>query len=118
MIQVEDISRVDVIKEGKDWRWDERFQPSGTNVNFIEQTVSGIAIRTFEKGVEDETLSCGTGVTACSLLYLTKHKNETSVEVQTKGGRLRVEAQVDENGFSEVKLIGQVKKVFSGLIDL
>ena len=60
---------IDMEKEAKPLRWDPVFQPDGTNVNFVERTEEGLKVRTFEKGVEGETLACGTGITACAIAF-------------------------------------------------
>ena len=65
---VDDVERVDVDAEGKALRWDPAFAPIGTNVNFVHVAPDGLHVRTFEKGVEGETLACGTGLTACALV--------------------------------------------------
>ena len=65
---VDDVKRVDVDAEGKALRWDPAFAPIGTNVNFVHVAPDGLHVRTFEKGVEGETLACGTGLTACALV--------------------------------------------------
>jgi diaminopimelate epimerase len=65
---VEDVEQVDVDAEGKALRWNEAFAPVGTNVNFVHVAPDGLHVRTFEKGVEGETLACGTGLTACALV--------------------------------------------------
>ena len=65
---VEDVEQVDVDAEGKALRWNEAFAPIGTNVNFVHVAPDGLHVRTFEKGVEGETLACGTGLTACALV--------------------------------------------------
>ena len=65
---VEDVEQVDVDSEGKALRWNEAFAPVGTNVNFVHVAPDGLQVRTFEKGVEGETLACGTGLTACALV--------------------------------------------------
>ena len=65
---VDDVEQVDVDAEGKALRWNEAFAPVGTNVNFVHVAPDGLHVRTFEKGVEGETLACGTGLTACALV--------------------------------------------------
>ena len=65
---VDDVEQVDVEAEGKALRWNEAFAPIGTNVNFVHVAPDGLHVRTFEKGVEGETLACGTGLTACALV--------------------------------------------------
>ena len=64
---VEDVEQVDVDAEGKALRWNEAFAPVGTNVNFVHVAPDGLHVRTFEKGVEGETLACGTGLTASAI---------------------------------------------------
>ena len=65
---VPDVEQVDIDTEGKALRWNEAFAPVGTNVNFVHVAPDGLHVRTFEKGVEGETLACGTGLTACALV--------------------------------------------------
>ena len=65
---VDDVEQVDIDTEGKALRWNEAFAPVGTNVNFVHIAPDGLHVRTFEKGVEGETLACGTGLTACALV--------------------------------------------------
>ena len=63
------VDGIDMEKEAKPLRWDPAFQPEGTNVNFVERTPEGLKVRTYEKGVEGETLACGTGITACAIAF-------------------------------------------------
>ena len=67
VIFVSDVDSVDIEKEGPEIRWDKAFQPEGTNANFVQVTPEGLRVRTFEKGVEGETLACGTGLTASAI---------------------------------------------------
>jgi diaminopimelate epimerase len=87
-------------------------------VNFVEKTAENkIFVRTYERGVEDETYSCGTGVTACSLVYMLQNHVE-KVDVKVLGGNLKVYAEQTENGFKNVWLEGPAKQVFKGKINL
>lgn len=109
---------VDVYHEGKAIRDSETYQPQGTNVNFIELRVAEIAVRTYERGVEDETLSCGTGVTAAALAAHFRGY-ASPVTIKTRGGQLSVAFHAnDKGGFDEIYLMGPAEKVFEGEITL
>jgi diaminopimelate epimerase len=115
---VEDLENMDVYEEGKAIREDKRFAPGGTNVNFVELFDDEIFVRTFERGVEDETLACGTGSTAAAIaasLFLETDQNVWDVEVM--GGYLQVSFEKCEDGsFKNVWLTGPAEKVFTGAI--
>lgn len=110
---VSDIEDVDVVGDGRKIRYsDEWTKRGGTNVNFVQIIDSEtIYVRTYERGVEDETYSCGTGVTACALSAFMRHGLKSPLKVITKGGNLRVKFDED---FKEVYLIGPAVKVFEG----
>jgi len=110
----------DIVTFGKKIRFSKEFMDEGVNVNYlIEKSKSSIRVETYERGVEDETLSCGTGVTACGLIQMTHHSDVNYVEVETKGGRLAVEAEADgKNGFENIWLIGPATRVFNGSIEI
>jgi len=114
--QVEDYP---VFDQGRKIRYSEAFQPDGTNVNFVEQlSNNSIFVRTYERGVENETLSCGTGVTAAALTSAFYH-NISPVTVKTLGGELSVEFKSEHDGsFIDIFLIGPAKKVFTGVLEL
>jgi diaminopimelate epimerase len=113
----DDVSGMDVFQKGKKLRNDNKFNPEGTNVNFIEIQEKGIFVRTFERGVEDETLSCGTGVTASALAFaIENEKNKGNIEIKTRGGRLNVKFEKNKNSFSNIWLEGPAQMVFSGKI--
>ncbi len=118
---VEDVWHYPVFEEGAKIRYSESYLPKGTNVNFVTPKENDlIEVRTYERGVEDETLSCGTGVTACALVYGTQHGLET-VRIKTPGGSLSVRfKKLADGSFREITLIGPAKQVFSGkyVIDL
>lgn len=114
------VEQVDVLALGQKYRNDPRFR-EGTNVNFVEKKGDGIMVRTFERGVEDETLSCGTGVTAAAIASsLALGKNVNSVKVTTRGGNLQVDFRVDPGSqrYTGIHLTGPVTEVFTGELEL
>ena len=117
---VEDLDDINVVREGQAIRYSERFRAEGTNVNFAEVKEDYLEVATYERGVEDETLSCGTGVTAAAIAYYLKTSLEQHnlVNIRSKGGDLQVRFQVTERGFSEIWLCGPATKVFEGKIEL
>jgi diaminopimelate epimerase len=116
---VEDISQIDIVAEGRAIRYNERFRVEGTNVNFAAMKGGGIEVATYERGVEDETLSCGTGVTASALAaFLKNGGGEERIPVQTKGGALEVRFRETESGFDQVWLCGPARFVFKGECNL
>ncbi|MVM38183.1 diaminopimelate epimerase [Spirosoma sp. HMF3257] len=115
---VDDLESLDVVSEGRSIRYDSRFQPGGTNVNFA-QIVDGntLFVRTYERGVEDETYSCGTGVTAVALVANSQLNMPDPVFIKTLGGNLRVSFNAKaEERFDNIYLIGPAKRVFAGTI--
>lgn len=123
---VKNVKDYQVFTEGKSIRYDEAFKPGGTNVNFVELLPDNtIYVRTYERGVEDETLSCGTGVVASALASSLKGYS-SPVKVKTLGGDLSVEFKTSEssgqNGhsgtFTDIFLIGPAKLVFEGDLEL
>jgi diaminopimelate epimerase len=108
----------DVFNLGRTIRYSDKYKPAGTNVNFVELQPNGILVRTYERGVEDETLSCGTGVTASALAASFKGYR-SPVKIQTPGGELSVEFKVGQQvAFHDIFLIGPAKKVFEGVLEL
>jgi diaminopimelate epimerase len=115
---VADMGQVDVFQEGRAIRNRPEFAPKGINANFAQSLDQGVRIRTYERGVEDITMSCGTGVTAVALAYAFKNNLTTGpVDVVADGGRLKVEFNRKGEGFSSIRLIGPVVHVFDGSID-
>jgi diaminopimelate epimerase len=115
---VADLDILDVATEGKTIRNNAKFKKEGINVNFVEVVNNhSIFVRTFERGVEDETYSCGTGVTAASLVAAHNETGFNEVNVQTLGGKLSVEFErLDENNYTNIWLIGPATFVFKGTI--
>lgn len=117
---VSDLDRLDVFKNGRTIRNSNLFKKEGINVNFVEQlTDDEIAVRTYERGVEDETLSCGTGVTAAALACYHNETGFNDVVVSTKGGKLNVEYdRSSEDIYTNIWLSGPAEKVFDGEMEL
>lgn len=117
---VPDVRSLDVFCEGKDIRYSKDFEARGINVNFVESDDDcNIIVRTYERGVEDETYSCGTGVTASALVFAHNDNGFNRIEVQTKGGRLAVEFdKTGEEKFENIWLCGPATFVFEGLVSL
>lgn len=117
---VADVKIIDVFAEGKYMRYSSHYAAEGINVNFVEQLDEDkIFVRTYERGVEDETLSCGTGVTASALVFAHNLVGFNRVEVETLGGKLAVEFDKAINEtFSNIWLCGPATFVFKGEINL
>ncbi len=116
---VNDIQSMDVFTEGKEIRYSKDFTEKGINVNFVENSEKQIIVRTYERGVEDETFSCGTGVTAAALVFAHNENGFNRMEVQTKGGHLAVEFdKIGEHAFNNIWLCGPATFVFKGEIQL
>lgn len=117
---VADADQAMVNELGPEIRRHPRFAPKGTNVNFVQVLGKGhIRVRTFERGVEGETLACGTGVTASALISARVHQFKSPVAVQVQGGdELEVSFQETGDGFSNVELCGPAQFVFEGRITL
>ena len=117
---VENVMGLDVFHAGRAIRFSDEFKRDGINVNFVQQTEEPdkIIVRTYERGVEDETYSCGTGVTASALVNYHNENGYNYVCVQTKGGMLNVEFDKTEEGYKNIWLIGPATKVFEGEIEI
>ena len=115
------VNRLDdfnVYGQGRKWRDHERFKPNGTNVNFFEERNGQCFMRTFERGVEEETLSCGTGTVAVALvLALQNGWKKGPVTLNAPGGILSVDFLRTENGYGSVTLCGPTVQVFSGRLE-
>ncbi|NTV82733.1 MAG: diaminopimelate epimerase [Bacteroidales bacterium] len=116
---LEDVSRADVVTAGRKIRNRAEFQPDGINVNFMQQDGKQLLVRTYERGVEDETLSCGTGVTASALAFsVLSDKKQGIIPVKTRGGLLHVHFKRKDEGFTDICLEGPAIQVFQGQIEL
>lgn len=117
---VNDVMDLDVYKKGRDIRYSKDYEQDGINVNFVEQADEDkIIVRTYERGVEDETYSCGTGVVASALVCYHNENGFNEVEVKTLGGALSVEFdRLDEEKYVNIWLAGPAEKVFEGCVEL
>jgi diaminopimelate epimerase len=114
------VNDIDVPETGREIRYSKQFEKEGINVNFVENiNEDGIFVRTYERGVEDETLSCGTGVTASALMNAHNEKGFNRVEVKTPGGHLSVEFnKIDDEHFDNIWLCGPAEQVYKGVIEI
>lgn len=117
---VDDLKTLNIKEEGVKIRYSELYGKEGSNVNFVSQVDNDtFSVRTYERGVEDETLSCGTGVTAVALAMFANNKTESNrVNLQVEGGKLAVSFKEDNGKFSDIFLIGPAQLVFKGEIEI
>ncbi|MFM9986310.1 MAG: diaminopimelate epimerase, partial [Flavobacteriales bacterium] len=100
-------------------RYNDRFKEEGINVNYVEEHSDYLTVRTYERGVEEETLSCGTGVTAMALSYGYLHSELNAVQIETRGGKLEVTFRNLGNGeFEDVWLKGPANFVYEGELEI
>jgi diaminopimelate epimerase len=120
VVPVAQVGDVDVSREGSAIRHHEAFSPKGANVNFIEKRgANKIAVRTYERGVEDETLACGTGVVASALVFAVTENVNGPIGVIARGGdELRVGFEKTGAQFKSVTLTGPAEFVFEGTIEI
>lgn len=115
-----DLANYDIIEFGKSVRYSPPFREKGINVNLVVRAQHGLELVTYERGVEDETLSCGTGATAAAIamIYDSKHSGKFLVPIHVKGGDLFVSGIYANGRFSQLFLIGPAEKVFYGELSL
>jgi diaminopimelate epimerase len=115
---VKNLEDFNIIRFGKDIRYNTLYSEKGINVNLAEFDDRTIHMLTYERGVEDETLSCGTGATAVGLAFRKKKGLTGQVEtfIRVKGGNLKVISDENKKGFHNIFLIGPAEKVFEGFI--
>ncbi len=120
VVKEKSVSTIDVKTKGRSFRNDPAYVDEGINVNFMQQTGDKkLTVRTYERGVEDETYSCGTGVTACAITAaFLNGKNEGSYMVQTLGGSLSVAFKLENTMYKNIWLKGPAVRVFQGEIDV
>ena len=114
---VEDLQAVDVFQIGRALRYHEAFSPHGTNVNFACLNGNEFSMRTYERGVEEETLACGTGATACAIVAcLLSRKDPPTLVRTTSGGILEVDFTRENARVTEVFLTGEAIEVYQGKV--
>lgn len=120
VVMVDDLEATPVLELGKTIRYHPEFRPKGTNVNFVKAIAPGkIAVRTYERGVEAETLACGTGVTAAALIYSRLRSVDGPIRVRVLGGDWLEVAFVNVGeDFRDVSLRGPADFAFEGAIEL
>lgn len=114
------IDNMNVYKEGRVIRNSAQFKKDGINVNFVEELNNELFVRTYERGVENETLSCGTGVTAAAVAAFlkTNSKGNQTYNVKTLGGKLQVKIEAEGTNIHNLWLIGPAKEVFIGEVNV
>lgn len=117
---VDNLDQLDVCHEGKMIRNSEPFVKNGINVNFVELTEDQeLRIRTYERGVENETLACGTGITAAAIAARHVGKvQKNTIDIQALGGKLKVTFDMKNKKYENVHLMGPARHVFDGEIDI
>ena len=116
---VKDVNAIDVVAEGKKIRYNQRFKKEGTNVNFVAVKNGKLLIRTYERGVENETLACGTGITAAAIAAHHAGLIKTNkINVKALGGNLKVFLEKSAKGYTNIFLQGQAEKSFTGTIKI
>lgn len=115
---VSDLDEYNVFEEGRKIRYSDEFKKEGINVNFVEVVSNdALKVRTYERGVEDETYSCGTGVTAAALAFFHNENGFNSVDIQALGGKLNVSYNRNTDGiYRDIWLKGPAVKVYEGNI--
>jgi len=115
----DNIAELNVYEKGKAIRYSEEYKDIGTNVNFVQIEKNGIRIRTYERGVENETLACGTGAVASAISYYATYKTDNqNIKVKTLGGELKVNFNENGNIYRDIYLSGPAKFVFEGQIEV
>jgi len=114
-----DVAGAEVFNEGRRIRYSDEFMPGGINVNFVERAGELLKVRTYERGVEDETYSCGTGVTAAAIAATGNATGSFSTKIETPGGLLSVTFEKPSAGAARnVVLTGPARFVYDGAIEV
>lgn len=118
ILVVQDINGFDLIESAHNVRYSLRYKETGINVNFVQKIAEDkFKIRTYERGVEDETLACGTGVVASAVaMHYLNLTNKKSIEFEARGGKLKVDFSSNPTAYNEIYLQGGATRVFQGTI--
>ena len=118
--QVNGLSELDVFTEGRNIRYNDTFKQEGINVNFVEVKEDGsLKVRTYERGVENETFSCGTGATAAALVFYKNEIGFNSIDIEVLGGKLNISYNRNADGtYDNIWLKGPAVKVYEGTLNI
>ncbi len=116
IVMVDNVNDIDVIAVGREIRFHQRFAPTGTNANFVQhQNGNSIEIRTYERGVEDETLACGTGAIASAIISASQLNMTSPIDVKTRSGAmLTIYFDTEEDHFSNIFMEGDARIIYVG----
>lgn len=120
-VRFDDLSQIDINQEGKAIRFNSTYNTEGINVNIAEIKKDLVSMLTYERGVEAETYSCGTGTVAVaisSLLNTDQPNGQYEVQIHTKGGQLSVRCKKHDDAFVDIYLIGPAVRVFDGVLEI
>lgn len=118
VIEAKKLDTIDIVTPGREIRFSKKFAPKGTNVMFIEKAKDGYAIRSYERGVENETLACGTGATAAAIVLASRRKTKSPLVFYAPGGTLKIYFENQGGSFRKVYLEGPAEIVFEGKYSL
>lgn len=118
VVALPDPDAEDLVAVARAIRYNGHFKAEGVNVNLIAMQNGVLRVRTYERGVEDETYSCGTGVTAAAIATQVMGIATSPVKISTKGGPLQVDFEARNGVFTQIKLIGPAVKVYSGSVEV
>jgi len=119
VMEVKDLEAANVLHVGREVRFHQQFAPAGTNVNFISPDQDDVwAIRTYERGVENETLACGTGNVAAALVLATRYRMASPITFRTRSGtHLKVYYEKENDEFTAVYLEGDARVIYEGKLN-
>ena len=113
---VKQVTDMDVVTPGREIRYHQTYAPAGTNVNFVQRIEdNAIEVRTYERGVEDETLACGTGAIASAIISASQLKMNSPVDVKTRSGEyLTIHFNAQDGQFDDIYMEGNARIIYTG----